>query len=93
MYIHCNLFISFIYLIDQKKVFGEFTSVCQRRRFPCACGRAVAAEEEANSSGVDDGGGDRRSRERWGLREFWNEKRNNTGQTTIYMFENITSDY
>jgi hypothetical protein len=43
---------SFIYSIDQKKVFGEFTSVCQWRRFPCACGRAAAVtEEEAGSSG------------------------------------------
>jgi hypothetical protein len=73
MYIHCNLFIhlhalqsihSFIYLINQKKVFGELNSMCRRRRFLCAHGRAVAVvEEEAGSSSVDGGGGDRQSRE------------------------------
>jgi hypothetical protein len=36
----------------------------------------MAAQEEA---GVDGGGGDRWSRERRGLREFWDEKRNDTG--------------
>jgi hypothetical protein len=34
------------------------------RRSACACGRAVAVAEEAGSSGVDSGGGDRWSRER-----------------------------
>jgi hypothetical protein len=58
IYIHCNLF-------DQKKVFGELSSVCQQRRLPCTCGRAAAAvEEEAGSSGVDGGGGDRHKRRR-----------------------------
>jgi hypothetical protein len=33
------------------------------------------AEEKAGSSGVDDGKGDRQ-----GLREFWDEKRNDTGE-------------
>jgi hypothetical protein len=37
-----------------------------------------AAAEEIGSSGIDDGGGDRwsterQSRERWGLRECWDE--------------------
>jgi hypothetical protein len=54
--------------------------------------------EETGLSGVDDGGGDQRTRERWsrrerrGLRVFWDKKRNDTGQATIYMFENISSD-
>jgi hypothetical protein len=52
------------------------TSVCRRQRFLCVCGRAaVVAEEKAGSSGVDDGKGDRQ-----GLREFWDEKRNDTGE-------------
>jgi hypothetical protein len=69
IYIHCNLFIhlhilqsihSFIYSTDQKKVYGELTSVCQWWRFLCARGRAMAAvEDEADSSGIDDGRGDR----------------------------------
>jgi hypothetical protein len=42
-------------------------------------------------AGVDGGGGDWRSREWRGLREFWGEKRNDTGQTTIYRFKNISS--
>jgi hypothetical protein len=75
--------------------------VCRRQRFPCAWGRAAAAEEEeAGSSGIDSGGGDRRSRERWsrereqrGLREFWDEKRNDMGQTDIYRFKNIMSGF
>jgi hypothetical protein len=52
---------------------------------------AVVEEEEAGSSGVDGGGGDQWSRERWGLRKFWNEKRNDTGHATIYRFENINN--
>jgi hypothetical protein len=36
--------------------------------------------EETGSSGVDGGGGDRRSRERRGLREFWDAKQNDTGR-------------
>jgi hypothetical protein len=41
----------------------------------CARGRPVAVAEEADSSGVDDGGGDLRSRDRAvGLREFCDEK-------------------
>jgi hypothetical protein len=35
----------------------------------------------------------RRSRERRGLREFWDEKRNDTGQTIIYRFKNISSGF
>jgi hypothetical protein len=49
---------------------------------------AVVALEEA---GVDGGGGDRWSRERRGLREFWDEKRNDTGRTSIYRFKNIST--
>jgi hypothetical protein len=66
----------------------------RRRRPACACGRvgAVAVAEEIGLSGVDDGRGDRRSRERQRLREFWDEKWNDTGQTTIYTFENISRD-
>jgi hypothetical protein len=49
---------------------------------------ASTTAEETGSSGVDNGGGDRQSRERWsrewhGLREFWDEKQNNTERTTI----------
>jgi hypothetical protein len=47
--------------------------------------------EEIGSSAIDGGGGDRRSNKRRGLREFWDKKRNDTGQTTIYRFENISS--
>jgi hypothetical protein len=55
-----------IYSIDQKKVFGELTSVCRRRRLPCTCGKAAAVvEEEAGSSGVDGGGVDRLERRQW----------------------------
>jgi hypothetical protein len=66
----------------------------RRRRPACVCGRvgAVAVAEEIGLSGVDDGRGDRRSRERQRLREFWDEKWNDTGQTTIYRFENISRD-
>jgi hypothetical protein len=48
---------------------------------------AVAQEE----AGVDSGGGDQQSRERQGLKEFWDEKRNETEQATIYRFDNISS--
>jgi hypothetical protein len=56
-------------------------------------GRAAVAVEEAGSSGINGGGGDQRSREgvRWGLREFWDEKRNETRQATIYRFKTIKS--
>jgi hypothetical protein len=65
------------------------TSVCRRQRFSCVRGRAaVVAEEEAGSSGVDDGKGDRQ-----GLREFWDEKRNDTGRDTIYRFKNISNGF
>jgi hypothetical protein len=37
------------------------------------------------------GGGDRRSRERLGLREFCDEKQNTMGRATIYKFETISS--
>jgi hypothetical protein len=66
IYIHYNLFISFIYSIDQNKGFGELTSVCRQQRFPCAQGRAAAgrrparaaltAAEETSLSDVDGGG-------------------------------------
>jgi hypothetical protein len=39
-YIHCNLFISFNYSIDQ--------------RFSCARGRAVVAEEEEEEAGIEE---------------------------------------
>jgi hypothetical protein len=38
-----------------------------------------AAAEETGSRSVDDGEGDRRSRERWGLREFWDESKTTRG--------------
>jgi hypothetical protein len=48
----------------------------------------VVAQKEPD---VDGGGGDRRSRERQGLREFWDEKQNDMGRATIYRFENISN--
>jgi hypothetical protein len=69
--------------------------VWQWQRFPCTHGRGAAVEEEeeasvevvvekTGSSGVH-GGGDqwsmeRRSRERWGLREFWDESETTRGR-------------
>jgi hypothetical protein len=50
-----------------------------------------AATEETGSSSVDGDGGARQSRERRGLREFWDEKRNDMGWATIYRFKNISS--
>jgi hypothetical protein len=50
-----------------------------------------AATEETSSSDVNRGKGDWRSREQWS-REFWDEKQNDTKQTTIYRFNNISSD-
>jgi hypothetical protein len=50
-----------------------------------------AMVEETSSSGIDGSGGDRWSRERRGLREFWDKKRNDTGHATIYRFKNISS--
>jgi hypothetical protein len=41
----------------------------------------TVAREEAD---VDGGGGERR-----GLRDFWDEKRNDTERATIYRFKNI----
>jgi hypothetical protein len=64
----------------------------RRRRPACTCGRVGAVAEEIGLSGVDDGRGDRWSRERQRLREFWDEKWNDTWQTTIYRFENISRD-
>jgi hypothetical protein len=53
----------------------------------------VVAQEEADVDGSDGDWWSReqRSRERWGLREFWNEKRNDMGWATIYRFKNINS--
>jgi hypothetical protein len=64
----------------------------QRRRPVCVHDRAVvAAVEEIASSGIDNGGGDRQSRERRGLREFCDKKQNATGRATIYRFKTISS--
>jgi hypothetical protein len=63
----------------------------RRRRPACAHGRVVAVVEETGSSGVDGGRRARRSRERRGFREFWDEKRNGMGRATIYRIENISS--
>jgi hypothetical protein len=64
----------------------------QRRRRPvCTCGRAVVVVEETGSSSIDGGRGDQWSRDRQGLREFCNEKRNAMGRATIYWFETISS--
>jgi hypothetical protein len=40
------------------------------------------------TGGVESG---EQSRERQGLRDFWNEKQNNTRWATIYRFKNINS--
>jgi hypothetical protein len=69
-----------------------------RRRKPA---KTVAVAQEVHGAdggggdlleegGIDGGSGDRWSRERWGLREFWDEKRNDTERVTIYKFENIS---
>jgi hypothetical protein len=55
------------------------------------CGRAAAVAEGGGGQCSSSGGGDRWSRERWRLREFWDEKRNDTGRTIIYRFKNISS--
>jgi hypothetical protein len=55
------------------------------------CCRAAAAAEETDLSSGDDGAGDWRSRERQGLREFCNEKRNATRRATIYRFGTISN--
>jgi hypothetical protein len=54
-----------------------------RRRRPA---KMVVVVHEVR--GVD--GGDRQSRERQRLREFLDEKRNDTGHTIIYRFVNIS---
>jgi hypothetical protein len=47
--------------------------------------------DRSEEGGVDGGGGDLHSRERWGLREFWDERQNDMGRATIYKFKNINS--
>jgi hypothetical protein len=53
--------------------------------------------DRPEEGGVDGSGGDWWSRERQGLqerqglREFWDEKRNDMGRATIYRFKNISS--
>jgi hypothetical protein len=86
----------------QKKIFGELTSVWRRWRFSCMHDRVAAAvavaeeasveetAEETGSSGVDNGRGDRWSREQQELRESEDEKWNNTRRVTIYRFKNIS---
>jgi hypothetical protein len=75
--------ISFTYSNRSKEGFA--------RTVPWYGGGRVAAV--AKETGVDSGHGDRQSRERWrlreqqGLREFWDEKRNDMGQATIYRFK------
>jgi hypothetical protein len=56
--------------------------------------------EETDMSGGGDHEGDRHTRERWsrereqsGLREFLDEKQNDTGQADIYRFKNIRSGF
>jgi hypothetical protein len=81
------------------------TLVWRQWRFPCA--RAVvrwrwrreeeasvaAVPEETGSSGINGGGGDRRSGERRGLKEFWDEKRNDTRWVTICRLEHIGNGF
>jgi hypothetical protein len=50
-----------------------------------------AMAEETGSSDIDNGRGDQRSRERRGLRKFWDEKQNNTGRAIIYRFKNVNN--
>jgi hypothetical protein len=78
--------------IDQKKVLREpYLGVAAvdrwqwrwRRKRPV---KTVVVVHQVR--GVDDG--DWWSRERQRLREFWDEKRNNTGHTIIYRFVNIS---
>jgi hypothetical protein len=69
---------AYIYCLDLTSVWRwrrrrRLTCAVERRwrRPVCALGRAA---EEIGSSGVDCGREDRRSRERWGLREFYDKK-------------------
>jgi hypothetical protein len=95
-YIHCiHLFDQSIstHCIHQKKVFGEpYLGVAAAEVFVCACGRA--AVEETGSSSIDGSGVEsvRWSREQWELGEFWDEKQNDIGWTTIYRFKHISND-
>jgi hypothetical protein len=51
------------------------------------------AEEKVGSSGIDNGGGDRQSRERGGDLESFKMKNETTwGRATIYRFEIISND-
>jgi hypothetical protein len=67
----------------------------RRRQRRWSARAASTAVEETSTSGVDGGRGDRwsRERERQGLRDFWDEKRNDTGRSDIYRFENIRSSF
>jgi hypothetical protein len=65
-----------------------------RRRRPARAASMMV--EEIDLSDVDDGREDWqsrewRSRERWGLKKFYDEKLNDTGRATIYRFKNISS--
>jgi hypothetical protein len=53
--------------------------------------KTVAVAQEVHGINGSGGGGDRQSRERRGLIEFWDEKRNDTGRATIYMFKTISN--
>jgi hypothetical protein len=79
-----SIYIGYIHCLDRSTHMMENTYIyCldltlvwrwqRRMRSVCARGRAMAATEETVSSGIDDGGEDRRSRERRGLREFCDE--------------------
>jgi hypothetical protein len=89
-----SLLISFFYSIDQKKVFDELylsvaaaeVSMHVRWWWREEEADVAAVVEETGPSSIDGGGGDQRSKEWWGLKEFWDEKQNNMGQTTIYRF-------
>jgi hypothetical protein len=75
---------------------GDHVCAVERQRWWREEAGLEAVAEETDSSDVDGGGGDwwsreKQSRERRGLREFWDEKRNDTGPATICRFENISS--
>jgi hypothetical protein len=61
-------------------------SVVERQWRRPARAASTAAEETNGVESVQ------WSREQWELREFWDEKQNDTGWATIYRFEHISND-
>jgi hypothetical protein len=85
-----SLLILFIYLNQLKECFTWTVPRCGSNRVA-----AVVEEEVVVDSGSGIGGGRRQrwSRERRELREFWNEKWNDTERAIIYRFKNISSGF